>query len=138
MCRYSDVSRLNWGIANFESVLSSLAITFEIRKNSQFRQGNKITAVSTNDNICPLKLLLKLELGDVYATSKTLFWGFNGRLVAKSPKKTAPSKLPIKYDQYVRYLSLYIIWRGTWDLNPGIRIAIWFPIRQKWRCFSIF
>ncbi len=35
------------------------------------------------------------------------FCGFNGRLVAKSPQKTTPSAVPIKYDQYVRYFSLW-------------------------------
>ena len=38
MCRYNDVSRLKWGNIKFEKDLSSLEITFEIRKNSQFRQ----------------------------------------------------------------------------------------------------
>jgi len=32
MCRYSDVSRLKWGNIKFESDLSSLEITFEIRE----------------------------------------------------------------------------------------------------------
>jgi hypothetical protein len=83
-------------------------ITFERRKNSQFCQGNKVTVATTNDIICPLKLFLKLKHSDVNATSRSpIFCGFNGRLVAKSSKKTAPSTLPIKYDQYVRYLSLW-------------------------------
>ena len=83
-------------------------ITFERRKNSQFRQDNKVIVAATNDIICPLKLLLKLKHSDVNATSSTpIFCGFNGRLAAKSPQKTAPSTLPIKYDQYARYLSLW-------------------------------
>ena len=31
----------------------------------------------------------------------------NGCLVAKSSQKTTPSTLPIKYDEYARYLSLW-------------------------------
>ncbi len=42
MCRYNGVSRLKWGNIKFETNLSSFEITFDIRKNSQFRQGNKV------------------------------------------------------------------------------------------------
>ena len=55
MCRYSDVSRLKWKNIKFESDSSSFEITFEIRKNAQFRQGNKVIVSATNDVVCPLK-----------------------------------------------------------------------------------
>jgi hypothetical protein len=35
MCRYNDVSRLNWDNIEIASDLRSLVITFEIRKKSQ-------------------------------------------------------------------------------------------------------
>jgi len=77
MCRYSDVSQLKWGNVHFESELSSFVITFETRKNFQFRQGNKVTVAATNNIICPLKLLLKLKHSDVNATSNgSIFCGF--------------------------------------------------------------
>jgi hypothetical protein len=42
MCRYSDdVSRLKWKNIKFEPDSSSFETIFEIRKNAQFRQGNK-------------------------------------------------------------------------------------------------
>jgi hypothetical protein len=108
MCRYSDVSRLKWENIRFESDLSSFEITFEIRKNSQFRQGNKVLVAATKDIICPLKLLIKLKDLDVgHTPSSPIFCGFNGRLVAKNPQKTLPFDVPIKYAQYVRYLSLW-------------------------------
>jgi hypothetical protein len=108
MCRYIDVSRLNWGNVEFAPDLTFLVITFEIRKNSQFHHGNKVTVAATNDIICLLQILLKLKNSDVNHTRRSpIFCGFNGRLVAKSPHKTAPSCLPIQYDQYVRYLSLW-------------------------------
>ncbi len=96
MCRYNDVSRLQWGNIKFEKDLSSFEITFEIRKNSQLV-------------ICPLKLLLKLKDMDPKSgcDSSPIFCGFNGRLVAKNPQKTIPFDVPIKYTQYVRYLSLW-------------------------------
>ena len=73
--------------------------TFGIRKNSQFRQGNKVTVAATNDINCPLHLLLKLKNSDVdHTPSSPIFCGFNEQLVAKIPHKTAPSYLPIKYD----------------------------------------
>jgi hypothetical protein len=59
LCRYSDVSRLNWGNVKFESDLSSFEFTFERRENSQFRQDNKVTVAATKDIIFALKLLLK-------------------------------------------------------------------------------
>jgi hypothetical protein len=62
MCRYSDVSRLKWSNIKFESDLSSVEITFEIRKNSQS------LVAATKDVICPLKLLLKLRELDVNGT----------------------------------------------------------------------
>ncbi len=61
MCRYSDVSRHKWGNIKFENDLSSFEITFEIRKNSQFRQGNKVLVAAIKNVVCPLKLLLKLK-----------------------------------------------------------------------------
>ena len=109
MCRYSDVSRLKWGNIKFEKDLSSFEITFEIRKNSQFRQGNKVLVAATMDVICPLKLLLKLKDLDPKSScdSSPIFCGFNGRLVARNPQDTTPFDVPIKYTQYVRYLSLW-------------------------------
>ncbi len=77
------------GNIKFETNLSSFETTFEIRKNSQFRQGNKVWVSATKDNVCPLKLLLKLKDMDpnnVY-NSSPIFCGFNGRLVAKDPQK---------------------------------------------------
>ncbi len=61
MCRYNDVSRLKWGNIKFEKDLSSFEITFEIRKNSRFRQGNKVLVAATKGVICPLKLLLRTQ-----------------------------------------------------------------------------
>ncbi len=103
MCRYNDVSRLKWGNVKFETNISSFEITFGIWKISQFRQGNKVMVSATKDNVCPLKLLLRLKDMDpnsVYDSSP-IFCGFNERLVAKDPQKRIPSHVPIKYAQYV-------------------------------------
>ena len=61
MCRYSDVSRLKWKNNKFEPDSSFFEIAFEIRKNAQFRQGNKVIASATNDVVCPSKLLRALQ-----------------------------------------------------------------------------
>jgi hypothetical protein len=37
----------------------------------------------------------------------SIFRGFKGRLVAKSPRMTASGPKKITYDQYLRYLSLW-------------------------------
>ena len=64
---------------------------------------------TTKDIVCPLKLLFKLKNLDPKSgcDSSPIFCGFNGRLVAKNPQKTTPFDVPIKYTQYVRYLSLW-------------------------------
>jgi len=36
-----------------------------------------------------------------------IFRGFNGRFVAKYPERTTPLVPAIKYEQYIRYLSLW-------------------------------
>ena len=91
------------GEIRFELDLSSFEITFEIRKNSQFRQGNKVLVAATKGAICPLKLLIKLKELDINNTpSSPILCGFNGRLVAKNPQKTTLFDVPIKYAQYVR------------------------------------
>ncbi len=51
MCRYNDVSKLKWGNINFESDISSFEITFEIMKNTQFRQGNKVLVAAAKDDL---------------------------------------------------------------------------------------
>ena len=45
MCRYNDVSRLRWRNVKFEQDGSCFHLTFEKRKNAQFRQGNMVTVV---------------------------------------------------------------------------------------------
>jgi hypothetical protein len=116
MCRYSDCSRLKWKNINFESDFSSFEITFEIRKNAQFRQGNKVIVSASNELVCPLKLLLALKSVANPDVEDFVFRGFNGRLVAKNPGKTTPMVLAIKYPQYMRYLSLWF--GGILGLTP--------------------
>ncbi len=41
MCRYDDASRLMWRNIRFEADGSAFEITFDKRKNSQFRQGTR-------------------------------------------------------------------------------------------------
>ena len=45
-----------------------------------------------------------------------IFRGFNGRLVVKSPGKTTPTVMAIRYAQYMRYLSLWF--GGILGLTP--------------------
>ena len=116
ICRYSDFSRLKWKNIEFESDSSSIEITFEIRKNAQFRQGNKVIVSATNDVVCPLRLLRALQSVSNPGGDDFIFRGFNCRLVAKNPGKTTPMVMAIKYAQYMRYLSLWF--RGILGLNP--------------------
>ena len=116
MCRYSDVSRLKWKNIKFELDSSSFEITFEIRKNAQFRQGNKVIVSATNNVVCPLKLLRAFQSVSNPKGDDFIFRGFNGRLVAKNPDKTTPMVMAIKYAQYMRYLSLWF--GGILGLTP--------------------
>ena len=58
MCRYNDVSHLRWRNLRFEPDGSSFKITFEKRKNTKFRQGNKVVvaAAKPDASVCPLLL----------------------------------------------------------------------------------
>jgi hypothetical protein len=83
MCRYSDdVNRLKWKNIKLEPDSSSFETIFEIRKNAQFRQGNKVIVLATNDVVCPLKLLRALQSVSNPEGDDFIFCGFNGRLVA--------------------------------------------------------
>ncbi len=63
MCRYNDVSRLRWRNAKFEQYGSSFHLTFEKRKNVQFKHGNRVTvADALQGQVCPLKLLRMIQL----------------------------------------------------------------------------
>jgi hypothetical protein len=43
MCKYDDASRLRWRNVQLEPDGSSFHLSFEKRKNAQFRQGNRVT-----------------------------------------------------------------------------------------------
>jgi integrase len=116
MCRYSDISRLKWKNIKFESDSNFFEITFEIRKNAQFRQGNKLIVSATNDVVCLLHVLRALQSVSNSEGDGFIFRYFNGRLVATNPGKTTPMVMTIKYAQYMRYLSLWF--GGILGLTP--------------------
>ncbi len=51
MYRYSDVCRLEWSNVSFELDASSFEISFKIRLNAQFWQGNKGIVSATNEEV---------------------------------------------------------------------------------------
>jgi len=116
MCHYSDVSRLKWKNIKFESDYTSFEITFEKRKKSQFRQGDKLIVSANNKDVCPSKLLRALQCASNQEGNYFIFRGFNGRLVAKNPGETTPMIMAIKYAQYMRYFSLWF--GGLLGLTP--------------------
>ena len=81
ICRCSDVSRLKWKKINFESDSSSFEISFEIRKNAQFRQGNKVIVLAIKYVVYSLKLLRALQSVSNPEGEDIIFHGFDGRLV---------------------------------------------------------
>ena len=87
MCRYDDASGLLWRNIRFEADGSAFEITFDKRKNAQFRQGSKVlVAASPSLVVCPVRMLRELESFTGGAESLPVFRGFNGRLAAKSPR----------------------------------------------------
>ncbi len=58
MCRYDDASGFKWRNIRFVEDGSEFDITFEKRKNAQYRQGNKVLVASYPDSVvCPMRLL---------------------------------------------------------------------------------
>ena len=108
MCRYDDASGLKWSNIRFVENGSGFGITFEKRKNCQYRQGNKVLVASCLDAVvCPLRLLLLLKAYTGGAEDLHAFRGFNGRLVVKNPGWTAPGPDKNTYDQILRFMSLW-------------------------------
>jgi hypothetical protein len=108
MCRYDDASGLLWRNVRFEEDGSAFEITFDKRKNAQYRQGNKVLVASSPlSAVCPVRLLRELQIYTGGSEDLHIFRGFNGRLVAKSPRTTAPGPKKITYDQFLRFMSLW-------------------------------
>ena len=117
MCRYSDVSLLQWRHFTFDTGGRFVEITFDRRKNSQFRQGNTVTvAAAPQGDVCPIRLLRALQVMVGTDPASVVFRGFNGRLVAKNPGRTTPFASRITYGQYHRYLSQWF--GGVLGLTP--------------------
>ena len=58
MCRYDDASGLMWRNIHFEADGSAFEITFVKRKNSLYRQGNKVLVTTIpNAAVCPVRML---------------------------------------------------------------------------------
>ncbi len=108
MCQYDDASGLLWRNIRAEADGSAFEITFDKRKNAQFRHGSKVlVAASPLLMVCPVRMLLELESFTGGSGSLPMFRGFNGRLAAMSPRLTAPGPKKIMYDQLLRFLSLW-------------------------------
>jgi integrase len=108
MCRYDDASGLMWRNIRLEADGSALEITFDKRKNSQYRQGNKVLVTALpHAAVCPVRMLQRLRAYTGGAEGLYVFRGFNGRLVSKSPGSTVPGPTKISYDQLLRYLSMW-------------------------------
>ena len=106
MCRYDDASGLLWKNIRFVGDGSGFEITFEKRKNAQYRQGNKVLVASCPlAVVCPMRLLRQLSGYIGGGEDLHVFRGFNGRLVAKSPGLTVPGPDKISYDQMLRFMS---------------------------------
>ncbi len=108
MCRYDDASGLLWRDVRFEEDGSGFELSFDKRKNAQYRQGNKVSADSSPlSAVCPVRMLRELQIYTGGSEDLYILRGFNGRLVAKSPRTTAPGPKKITYDKILRFMSLW-------------------------------
>ena len=91
VCRYDDAPGLLWSNIRFEAAGSAFEITFDKRKNAQFRQGNKVLIASFPlSTVCLVRLLRELKTYTGGSEGLLVFRGFNGHMVAKSPRSTMP------------------------------------------------
>ncbi len=91
VCRYDDASHLRWRNVQFDADGSNFHLSFEKRKNAQFRQGNRVTVAAVDSGpVCPLKLLEMMRRHTGESEDAFVFRGFNGRLVKKSPERISP------------------------------------------------
>ncbi len=99
MCRYDDASGLFWSNFRFESDGSGFEITFDKRKNAQFRQDNKVLVASSPlAVVCLVRLPRKLQISTGGAVDLYALRGFNCKMVAKNLRDTAPGPKKILYD----------------------------------------
>ena len=104
---YDDASRIRSRNGQFEPDDSSFHLSFEKRKNAQFRQENRVNVVAaTSGTVCPLKLLEMLRMHTGESEDAFVFRGVNGRLMKKSMERTSPGNGCITYDQFFTCISL--------------------------------
>ncbi len=65
--------------------------------------------------VCPVQLLRELQIYTGGSEYLYIFRGFNGRLVAKSPRTTAPGPKKITHDQLLHFMSLWF--SGVMDVS---------------------
>jgi len=83
-----------WWNIHFEANGSAFEITFDTRKNSQYRQGKEIVLISALPfaAVCRVNLLQRLRLYTGGAEGFYVFRGFNVKLISKSLGITAPGQ----------------------------------------------
>ena len=111
MCKYDDASRLRWRNVQFEPDGNSFRLSFEEKKNAQFRQGVRVTVVvTTSGPACPHKLVEVMRRHTGEKHDSCVFRGFNGRMVKKSPERTSQGNECVTATyQYRTYRTPYII-----------------------------
>ena len=108
MCRYDDATCLLRLNIRFESDRNGFEILFDTRKDAKFRQGNKVSVASSPlAAVCHVRLLRELRFSTGGAVDLHVVCRFNGRLVAKCPRATAPVSKKTMYDYFLRFLSLW-------------------------------
>ena len=116
MCRHSDLFWVTAKDVLFGPEDQYVTIKFGKRKNDQYRKGSTVKISAIQGSVCPVRLLRNLIRLSGVNPDTPVFQGFNGRLVRKNAYRTQPSGSGLKYDQYMRYLSL---WFGSiLDLSP--------------------
>ena len=136
-----------WRNVRFEEDGSGYELSFDKRKNAQYRKGNKeLVASSPLSAVCPVRLLRELHIYTDGSEDLYIFRGFIGRLVAKSPRTTAPGPKKITYDKFLRFMSLWLSgdmeyrWQRFGSSLPpspaGAEVLPWRPMAASRRSYG--
>jgi hypothetical protein len=84
--------------------------------------------------VCLVRLLRELQISTGGAVDLHAFRGFNGRLVAKNPRATAPGPKKITYDQFLRFLSLIMVQWSDGRIGGNLHKAVCHVVRKERWC----
>ena len=91
-------ARLMWRNVRFAADMRGFELSFDKHKNAQYIQDNKVLGASSSlVVVCSVRLTMKLGIFTGGSEDLLVFLGFNGQMLAKSPRTAAPRPERIAY-----------------------------------------